>query len=67
MFGTPKNGTLKINNLPSNNGISHMNERLTKWRQRFVKNGFERTRFFVQKLNFFTFPTLRFDTNFASM
>ena len=38
-------------------------KRLPKWRKRFVKNGFERTRFFVQKFNFCTFWTMQFGSN----
>ena len=68
IFGKLKYGSLKINILPLNYCYSHR-KRLTKWRQRFVKNGFKRslTRFFIQKLKFCTFWAVRFGSNFSSM
>ena len=47
MFGTPKNGYLKIHILPSNNCFSYRN--VTKWRQSFVKNSFEKNSVFCPK------------------
>ena len=68
IFGTLKDGSLKINNLSFNINLFQLPlQPLPKWRQRFVKNTFKIS-IFCQKAQIFgTFWAIRFGSIFPSM
>ena len=62
IFGTPKNGGLKIKSLSSYHFFSHRNV-LQIGVNALSNNGFKRTRVFIEKFIFCTFQTIRFGSN----
>ena len=66
IFGTPKNGSLKITSLPSNNYFSYRTV-LQNGVNTLSKMGLKELGLFFHKLKFCAFRTIRFASNFASM